>query len=406
MVDFSPTPASQAISERAQSFIARQVAPVEALYGEQRASIARMGAHGGVPSILEDLKIQARKEGLWNLFLPEVSGLSTTEYAPVAEATGWYPDIAPEAFNCSAPDSGNMELLHLFASDEQRHQFLDPLLDGRIRSGFAMTEPDVASSDATNIATTIVVNGDEVVVNGRKWWITGAGDPRCTFLIVMGVSDPEAEPFRRQSFVLVPIDAPGVSVERDLSFYGYHDANGHCEVVFRDVRLPRSYVLGEPGAGFAMAQKRLGPGRVHHCMRAIGMAERAVSLMTARARQRVAFGGPLARNAVVQEWIAEARISIEQARLLVLKTAWLIDQHGASAARAEIAAIKVAVPRMVCEVIDSAIQLHGGMGVSGDTPLARLWATARTMRIADGPDQVHLRTLGREVLRTSEVSAR
>jgi acyl-CoA dehydrogenase len=399
MVNFHPSSASAEITAKAQRFIASRVAPAEAVHAEQRrAAIAAADPHA-VPPVIELLKEEARRHGLWNLFLPAESGLTTVDYAPIAEATGWYPEIAPEVFNCSAPDTGNMELLHMFGSEEQRRLYLEPLLAGNTRSAFAMTEPDVASSDASNIQTSIDIDPDGITVNGRKWWITGALDPRCSFFLVMGLSDPEADGFRRQSFVIVPRDAPGVTVERDLDFYGYHDAGGHGEIIFKDVRVPRSHLLGEPGGGFEMAQARLGPGRIHHCMRAIGMAERAITLMKERARQRVAFGEPLAKNAVVREWVAEARISIEQLRLLVMKCAWIIDDAGASAARGEIAAIKVAVPRGVAAIIDDAIQLHGAMGVSTDTPLARLWAIARTMRFGDGPDQVHLRTLGRNELR-------
>lgn len=297
--------------------------------------------------------------------------------------------------NCSAPDTGNMELLDLFATDDQRERWLKPLLKGEIRSAFAMTEPDVASSDAGNIGTTLRIEGDEIVVNGRKWWTTGALDPRTAFYIVMGISDAQADRAGRHSFVIVPADAPGVSVVRDLSYFGYTDQNGHGEVTFVDVRVPRANLIGAAGAGFAMAQARLGPGRVHHCMRAIGMAERGIALMKERALERVTFGRPLAKQGVIGEWIADARITIEQLRLLVLKTAWLIDRHGAREARTEIAAIKVAVPRGVCRILDDAIQIFGGAGVSSDTPLASLWAAARTMRIADGPDEVHLRSIAR-----------
>ena len=405
MVDFHPSPASAEITARARQFIDARVAPAEALFAQQHKEAAAAGDPHAVPPVLEALKEEARSRGLWNLFLPAESGLTNVDYAPVAEATGWYPELAPEVFNCSAPDTGNMELLHLFASEEQRRLYLEPLLEGTVRSAFAMTEPDVASSDASNIQTSIDISADGITVNGRKWWITGALDPRCSFFLVMGLSDPEADGFRRQSFVIVPRDTPGVTVERDLDYYGYQDVNGHGEITFNDVRVPRSHLLGEPGGGFAMAQARLGPGRIHHCMRAIGMAERAISLMKERARERVAFGEPLARNAVVREWVAEARISIEQLRLLVMKTAWIIDDAGASSARDEIAAIKVAVPRGVAAIIDDAIQLHGAMGVSGDTPLARLWAIARTMRFGDGPDQVHLRTLGRSELRVPRVTS-
>lgn len=398
-MDFAPTEHAQAYLDRVEAFIGAKVAPAEARYSLQRRELAAAGEPHGVPSVVEELKADAKGRGLWNLFLPRSAdpahGLSVLDYAPIAERSGWYPHLAPEAMNCSAPDSGNMEVLELFGSESQREQWLDPLLRGEIRSAFAMTEPDVASSDATNIRTSLRVEGDEVVVNGRKWWTTGALDPRTAFFIVMGVSDSNAEAFRQQSFVIVPADAPGVTVARDLSYYGYTDHSGHGEVVFSDVRVGIDSVIGELGGGFAMAQARLGPGRIHHCMRAIGMAERAISLMKVRAKERVAFGRPLGQHGVVGEWIANARITVEQLRLLVLKTAWLIDRHGARAARSEIAAIKVAVPRGVCRIIDDAIQLYGGAGVSGDTPLASLWAAARTMRLADGPDEVHLRSIAR-----------
>jgi acyl-CoA dehydrogenase len=404
MVNFEPSPASVDITQLARDFVTRKVAPAEKVFAEQRRASAAAGQPHAVPPVLEALKVDARSRGLWNLFLPAESGLSTVDYAPVAEVTGWYPELAPESFNCSAPDSGNMELLHMFADERQTRMFLDPLLDGSIRSAFAMTEPDVASSDASNIQTSIDIDADGITVNGRKWWITGALDPRCHFFVVMGVSDPDVEGFRRQSFVIVPRDTPGVTVERDLDYYGYQDVYGHGEVVFRNVRVPRANLLGEQGGGFAMAQARLGPGRIHHCMRAIGMAERSIALMKDRVRQRVAFGEPLAKNAVVREWVAEARISIEQLRLLVMKCAWVIDVKGAAEARNDVAAIKVAVPRGVAAIIDDAIQLHGAMGVSSDTPLAQLWAIARTMRFGDGPDQVHLRTLGRNELRVPRAS--
>src|SRR5260370_15275938 len=359
VIDFRPSEQSSAATGRVANFVKRHIEPAEAVYAAQRRELAGPGERHGVRPVLELLRDAAGAEALWNLFLPAVSGLSTAEYAPVAELTGWFPEIAPEALNCSAPDSGNMELLHLFATPEQRRAWLDPLLDGSIRSAFAMTEPDVAGSDASNISTSITLDGDDAVINGRKWWITGALDPRCRFFIVMGVSDPSAEPFGRQSFVIVPADTPGVTVERDLSYYGYHDQNGHGEVVFRTARVPRANVLGQPGDGFPMAPAPPAPGRIHHCMRAIGMAERAISLMKSRARERSAFGQPLARQAVVGEWIAEARITIEQQRLLALKTAWMIDQLGAPSARTEIAALKVAGPRAVVSAIDDAAHLHG-----------------------------------------------
>jgi acyl-CoA dehydrogenase len=312
---------------------------------------------------------------------------------------GWSPELAPEATNCAAPDTGNMEILHLFGTTGQKERWLAPLLAGEIRSAFAMTEPDVASSDARNIRTSIVRDGAEYVVNGRKWWTTGALDDRCRVLVVMGRTDPEAEAHRQQSMVLVPMDAPGVEVVRNIEVFGYADQHGHAEVTFTDARVPVSNMLGEEGCGFAIAQARLGPGRIHHCMRALGMAERALRLMTDRAMDRVAFGGPLAHQGVVQEWIAASRIEIEQARLLTLKAAWMIDTVGAKGARKEIAAIKVVAPRVALAVLDRAIQTYGGAGVSPDTPLAAMWAALRTLRIADGPDEVHLRDIARLELR-------
>ncbi|WP_067857037.1 acyl-CoA dehydrogenase family protein [Nocardia shimofusensis] len=402
-MDFAPSDQAQHYLDLLNRFVDERVGPAEPVYLEQRRALAEQGDPHGVPPIVEELKEAARERGLWNLFLPASTepahGLSLLDYAPLAERSGWYPDLLPEALNCSAPDTGNMELLHLFATPDQRTRWLNPLLAGQIRSAFAMTEPDVASSDATNIATSIVRDGEHYVINGRKWWTTGALDPRCEVLIVMGVTNPEAAPSRRQSFVLVPIGTPGVEVVRDLTVFGYAERQGHGEIVFRDVRVPVSNLLGEEGAGFAMAQARLGPGRIHHCMRAIGMAERAIALMRTRAKERVAFGAPLSSRGVVQQWLAESRISVEQARLLVLETAWLIDNHGARAARTKIAAIKVAVPRAVCAILDTAIQVHGGAGVGPDTPLPMLWAGARTLRIADGPDEVHLRSIARAELK-------
>jgi acyl-CoA dehydrogenase len=404
-MDFEPSARAREYIERVDAFIGTRVAPAEARYERQRRELAAAGTPHEVPGVIEELKAEARERGLWNLFLPHSTepdhGLSVLDYAPLAERSGWYPQLAPEAMNCSAPDTGNMELLDLFANGEQRERWLAPLLRGDIRSAFAMTEPDVASSDASNIGTSVRIEGDEIVVNGRKWWTTGALDPRTAFYIVMGISDPEADRSRRHSFVIVPVDAPGVSVVRDLSYYGYTDQNGHGEVRFVDARVPVANLIGEAGAGFAMAQARLGPGRIHHCMRAIGMAERGIALMKERARERVTFGRTLASQGVVREWIANARLTIEQLRLLVLKTAWLIDRHGASAARTEISAIKVAVPRGVCRILDDAVQIFGGAGVSGDTPLPLLWATARAMRIADGPDEVHLRSIARTELESA-----
>ena len=394
-MEFAHSPRAREVLASLQELMDSSVYPAESTYRRQRAELSAGGRPHELPPVVEELKSQARARGLWNLFLPSESGLSVTDYAPVAELSGRSPEIAPEAMNCSAPDTGNMELLHLFGTAEQQERWLAPLLDGTIRSGFGMTEPDVASSDARNIRTEIRRDGDSYVINGRKWWTTGAMDPRCTVLIVMGVTDPDAHPYRQQSMVLVPMDADGVEVVRDLSVFGYHDQHGHGEVTLTDVRVPVENLLGEPGDGFRLAQERLGPGRVHHCMRALGMAERALDLMVTRALSRQAFDRPLATQGVVRQQIAEARMAIEQARLLVLKTAWLIDTAGVSAARSEVAAIKVVVPRVACQVIDDAIQVHGGAGVCQDTPLAAMYAGARTLRIADGPDEVHVRSVGR-----------
>ena len=397
-MDFSLSPKAEDYLARLTDFMATHVYPAEPVYHRQREESIAAGRPHDLPPVVEELKAAARDAGLWNLFLPDVSGLTVLDYAVLAEVTGRSVAIAPEALNCAAPDTGNMEILHMFGTPEQKAQWLEPLLSGRIRSAFSMTEPDVASSDARNISTSIVRDGDEYVINGRKWWTTGALDPRCAVFVLMGKTDPTASTYRQQSMVLVPRDAPGVTVVRDLSVFGYHDQHGHAEMRFEDVRVPVTNLLGEEGGGFEIAQARLGPGRVHHCMRAIGMAEVALELMVRRATDREAFGGPLARQGVVQQQIAESRMEIEQARLLVLKTAWLIDRKGASAARSEIAAIKVVVPRMTCAVLDRAIQVHGGAGVSGDTPLARMYASARTLRLADGPDEVHVRSVAREEL--------
>ena len=376
-----------------------EVFPAESIYEHQRAQLAAAGKPHGVPAVVEELKVKARALGLWNLFLPHSTdphhGLSVTEYATLAEITGWSPELAPEAINCAAPDTGNMELLDMFGTPEQKKMWLEPLLDGRIRSGFAMTEPDVASSDARNIQTSIVRDGDHYVINGVKWWTTGAMDQRCAILIVMGKTNPDAADHQQQSMVLVPIDTPGVTVERNLTVFGYVDQHGHAEVSFKNVRVPVTNLVGAEGEGFALAQARLGPGRIHHCMRAIGMAERALSLMIKRSMVRETFGTTLVKQGVIQEWIATARIDIEQARLLVLKAAWMIDTVGAKCARKEIAAIKVAVPQMAERIIDHAIQSYGGAGVSQDTPLAAMYAGIRTLRIVDGPDEVHIRDIAR-----------
>jgi acyl-CoA dehydrogenase len=394
-MDFAHSATALDWQDRVRSFVEERVLPAEPVYAAQR----RAGGVHDLPPVVESLKDEARALGLWNLFLPDVSGLSNLDYAPLAEIMGWSVAIAPEAMNCSAPDTGNMEVLHLFGTPEQKSRWLEPLLDGAIRSCFAMTEPDVASSDATNISTSIVRDGPDYVINGRKWWITGAADPRCAVAILMGKTSPDAAVHQQQSMVLVPLDTPGVEIVRALPVFGYLDQEGHCEIRFTDVRVPVTNLIGEEGGGFAIAQARLGPGRIHHCMRAIGMAERAVSLMCSRAVSRVAFGRPLAAQGVIREWVAEARMAIEQARLLVLKTAWLIDTVGSRSAATEIAAIKVVVPRMVCQILDRAIQVHGGGGVSDDFPLAQMYAGARTLRIADGPDEVHVRTVGRRELR-------
>ncbi len=397
-MDFAPSPRAAELMDRLTAFMAERVYPAEAVYAQQRAELAAAGQVHGVPPVLEELKAEARARGLWNLFLPDVAGISVLDYAPLAEISGRSPELAPEALNCAAPDTGNMELLHLFGTPDQKREWLEPLLDGRIRSAFAMTEPEVASSDARNIRTSIVRDGDDYVINGHKWWTTGISDPRCTIMIVMGRTNPDADTYHQQSMVLVPVDTPGVDVVRSVPIFGYHDQHGHGEVVLRDVRVPVTNLLAGEGDGFRLAQERLGPGRVHHCMRALGMAERALELMCQRAITREAFGKPLARQGVVQEQIARARLAIDQARLLVLRTAWLIDTVGASAARAEVAAIKAVVPQVACDVTDAAIQVHGGAGVSDDTPLAAFYAGLRTLRIADGPDEVHLRTVARAEL--------
>lgn len=345
--------------------------------------------------LIEKLKVKAKAEDLWNLFLPDVSGLTNLEYAPLAEMMGrvtW----ASEVFNCSAPDTGNMEVLHLYGTDEQKQKWLKPLLDGEIRSCFAMTEPDVASSDATNIRASIISDGDEYVLNGRKWWSTGAGDARCRLAIFMGKTDENAAKHLQQSMLLVPMDTPGVKVERLLNVFGFDDApNGHAEISLTDVRVPKANILLGEGRGFEIAQGRLGPGRVHHCMRLIGVAERSLELMCKRASERIAFGRPIADQGVVRQWIAEARLAIDQARLLTLNAAWKMDTAGNKAARKEIAMIKAVAPQMALKVIDRAIQIHGGGGVSQDFPLSQFWIYARSLRLADGPDEVHLESIAK-----------
>jgi len=399
-MDFALSPTALDYHRRLERFLHDRIIPAEVEYDRYRRE--RGPADHSVPPVVEELKAAARDAGLWNLFLPAESGLSNVDYAALAELTGWSGDLAPEVLNCAAPDTGNMEILHLFGTDEQKAAWLRPLLDGEIRSAFAMTEPDVASSDASNIQCRIERDGDEYVVNGRKWWTSGVLDPRCRVLIVMGKTDPHGPTHRQQSMLLVPLSTPGVHVVRDLSVFGYADQHGHGEVLFEDVRVPVGNLLGKEGDGFAIAQARLGPGRIHHCMRAIGAAERALDLLCRRAVSRVAFGRPLAEQGMVQEAVAESRIAIDQARLLTLKTAWMIDQFGSKGAMQAISAIKVAVPRAALAVIDRAIQVHGGAGVSQDTPLGKMWAWHRAMRIFDGPDEVHLRSVAKAELRLHE----
>lgn len=383
------------LQKKLEAFMAAHIYSNERAYSEEIASGDRWEPSG----LIERLKEKARAEGLWNLFLPAVSGLGNAEYAPLAETMGrviW----ASEVFNCSAPDTGNMEILHLYGTEEQKGRWLEPLLAGEIRSCFAMTEPDVASSDATNIRASIRREGEVYILNGRKWWSTGAGDARCRLAIFMGKTDEAAPRHQQQSMVLVPMDAEGVRVERLLDVFGYDDApNGHAQILFDNVRVPVENVLLGEGRGFEIAQGRLGPGRVHHCMRLIGVAERSLEMMCRRAGKRTAFGKAVAEQGVVREWISRSRLEIEQARLLVLRTAWLMDNGGTKAARNEIAMIKAAVPAMAQGVVDRAIQVHGGAGVAQDLPLAQFWMYARTMRIADGPDEVHHESIARAELR-------
>ncbi|MFG3260094.1 acyl-CoA dehydrogenase family protein [Streptomyces sp. NPDC048172] len=401
-MDFAFDTRTEELRAQLWSFMREHVHPAEAAADEQREA---QDSPWRTPPVVEELKATARKLGLWNLFLPDPSygaGLTNLQYAPLAEITGHSPRLAPTALNCAAPDTGNMEVLTEFGTPEQRRQWLEPLLSGEIRSAFAMTEPDVASSDATNIGTLIRRDGDDYVISGRKWYISGAMNPDCKIFIVMGKTDPDGEDVRRQqSMILVPRDTPGVEVRRAMRVYGYEDHyhGGHAEVVFHEARVPARNLIGEEGGGFAIAQARLGPGRIHHCMRLIGMAERAIELMCRRALDRTAFGKPLARQGVVHEWIADARVQVEQLRLLVLKTAWLMDTVGNRGAHTEIQAIKIATPRAVGDILDRAVQLHGAGGVSQDFPLAELWAAARTLRLADGPDEVHQRSLARRELR-------
>ena len=398
-MDFALSPRAAELAAALEDFMRELVYPAETVYREQMRAA---GTPHYQPPVLEELKEQARARGLWNLFLPHktewTDGLSNLDYAPLCEILG-RSFIAPEVLNCSAPDTGNMELLTLFGTTAQQERWLRPLLAGQIRSAFLMTEPAVASSDATNIQTRIDRDGGEWVINGRKWWISGTGDPRCRIGIVMGKTDPAAASHEQQSMVLLPLDTPGIKILRDLTVFGYNDREGHCEVILDDVRVPAENLLGTVGGGFAMSQARLGPGRIHHCMRSIGAAERALELMCLRARSRVAFGGPLADKGVVQESIANSRIEIDQARLLTLHAAWLMDTVGNKAARGAVSAIKVAVPQMAARVIDRAIQVHGGAGLSQDFPLAQAYALQRYLRLADGPDEVHRTVVAKLELR-------
>ena len=394
------------LTDKVRTFIDNEIIPAEATYAQQ----VEDGGRWCVPPVIEELKEKARAAGIWNMFLPDSKGgfgLSNLDYAPIAELLG-RSGIASETFNCSAPDTGNMEILERFGTDEHKERWLQPLLDGKIRSAFAMTEPAVASSDATNIESSITRDGDDYVFNGRKWWTSGIMDPRCEVLIFMGKTDPSAPLHQQQSMILVPRDADGITIERFLPVFGYDDApHGHGVVNFENVRVPTSNILLGEGRGFEIAQARLGPGRIHHCMRSIGAAERALEALCARADDRVAFGSTLADKGVVQEQIADSRIEIEQARLLVYKAAWMMDKYGNKVARSEIAQIKVAVPNMALKVIDRAIQVHGGGGVSSDFPLAKAFASQRTLRLADGPDEVHRRTIARlEIKKQREMRER
>jgi len=403
-MDFEFSDRCAELRERLLAFMDEHVYPAEPVYHEQLVASGDPHSH---PPVMEELKERARELGLWNLFLPHPSeevaapGLSNVDYAPLAEIMG-RSHIAPEACNCAAPDTGNMEVLNLFGTPEQQERWLRPLLDGEIRSAFVMTEPDVASSDATNIELRIERDGDEYVLNGRKWWASGAMRERCRILIVMGKTDPDrvgGDRFRQQSMILVPKDTPGVTIVRNLPVFGYVDQEGHAEILFEDARVPAANLISEEGHGFLIAQARLGPGRIHHCMRTIGAAERALDLMCARAASRVTFGQPVAERANIQDWIAESRIEIDMARLLTLRAAWLMDTVGNKHARTEIAAIKVAAPNVALKVLDRAIQVHGGGGVSDDFPLATMYAHLRTLRLADGPDEVHKRSIARGELR-------
>jgi acyl-CoA dehydrogenase len=404
-MDFELSDRSKELRERLLAFMDEHIHPSESVYEEQLIASGQPHSH---PPVMEDLKERARELGLWNLFLPHEApgapGLSNLDYAPLAEIMG-RSHIASEACNCAAPDTGNMEVLTLFGSPEQKERWLEPLLEGEIRSAFVMTEPEVASSDATNVQLRIERDGDDYVLNGRKWWASGAMRERCKIMIVMGKTDPDGPLFRQQSMILVEPDAPGVNIIRNLPVFGYIDQESHAEILFQDARVPASNLIAGEGDGFLIAQARLGPGRIHHCMRTIGAAERALELMCARAAERVTFGQPLAERANIQDWIAESRIEIDMARLLTLNAAWLMDTVGNKHARTEIAAIKVAAPNVALKVIDRAIQVHGGGGVSNDFPLAMMYAHLRTLRLADGPDEVHKRSIARHELRKVQAQA-
>ncbi|MFJ9176028.1 acyl-CoA dehydrogenase family protein [Streptomyces sp. NPDC102360] len=385
--------------EKLLAFMDEHIYPAEAVYAAQMAESGDPHFH---PPVIEELKTEAKKRGLWNLFHPHPEwgpGLTNLEYAPLAEIMGRSAGLAPEATNCNAPDTGNMEVLTLFGTEEHKEKWLKPLLNGEIASAFAMTEPAVASSDASNIQMRMERDGDDYVLNGRKWWTSNALHPNCKVLIVMGKTDPDGPAFRQQSMMVVPIDTPGVTIVRGLPVFGYQDREGHAEVLFENVRVPATALLSGEGDGFLISQARLGPGRIHHCMRAVGMAERALDLMIDRAQARTTFGSPVADRGNIQDWIAEARIEIDMARLLTLKAAHLMDTVGNKEARTEIAAIKVAAPNVALKVVDRAIQVHGGGGVSDDFPLASMYAHLRTLRLADGPDEVHKRTIARRELR-------
>ncbi|WP_280512514.1 acyl-CoA dehydrogenase family protein [Nocardia farcinica] len=401
-MDFAYDARTEELRASLLEFMDTHIYPAEPVFREQLAQLEDRWAWDSVP-VLAELRAEARRRGLWNLFLPgdEGAGLTNLQYAPLAEITGRSGHLAPAVLNCAAPDTGNMEVLAQFGTEEQRTQWLEPLLDGRIRSAFAMTEPDVASSDATNIATRVERDGDDYVINGRKWWITGAMNPNARIFIVMGKTDPQASRHRQQSMILVPRDTPGVVIERGMEVFGYddHEHGGHAEMTFTDVRVPAANLIGGEGYGFAIAQARLGPGRIHHCMRAIGVAERAIEAMCARAEERVAFGRPLSDQGVIRDWIAESRVKIEQLRLLVLKTAWLMDTVGNKGAHTEIQAIKIATPATVQWILDKAIQVHGAAGLSQDFSLAAAYAGNRTLRFADGPDEVHKNALAKNELR-------